>query len=382
VHLPRGSTDSVFVDQLGIRYLLTSEDTDGHMTMLEIPCTPNSVVAPIHTHTLEDEFQVILEGEVCFELGGELIRAKAGDTVVQPREVPMAIWNPTDQPARLLVLFTPGGYDKYLKEVTPLIVAGNQPAMPAIWAKYGLTIDPSSIPRIMQQYGLRPQGGGPPSGGPPGGGPPGGGPPSGGPPSGGPPSGGPPGGGPPGGGPPGGGPSATVPPAPRPPSEAITPLQEKREALVLEHFRAENEHDLDGLIATFHSPRYEMMHLGRVHDGEEAVRTLISSLYRGLPDIHAEPGRLRHLGDAIVVECVTTGTHSGFFAGMQPTSKQIRARSVCIFEFDDDKLLCEKVYLDLATILRQLGAIPDLPAPPGPEGPTPAAGGPPSAAGQ
>ena len=352
MHLPRGSTDSVFVDQLGIRYLLTSEDTDGHMTMLEIPCTPNSVVAPIHTHTLEDEFQVILEGEVCFELGGELIRAKAGDTVVQPREVPMAIWNPTDQPARLLVLFTPGGYDKYLKEVTPLIVAGNQPAMPAIWAKYGLTIDPSSIPRIMQQYGLRPQGGGPPSGGPPSG------------------------------GPSSGGPSATVPPAPRPPSEAITPLQEKREALVLEHFRAENEHDLDGLIATFHSPRYEMMHLGRVHDGEEAVRTLISSLYRGLPDIHAEPGRLRHLGDAIVVECVTTGTHSGFFAGMQPTGKQIRARSVCIFEFDDDKLLCEKVYLDLATILRQLGAIPDLPAPPGPEGPTPAAGGPPSAAGQ
>jgi steroid delta-isomerase-like uncharacterized protein len=148
-------------------------------------------------------------------------------------------------------------------------------------------------------------------------------------------------------------------------------LRETRERLVLEHFRAENEHDLDALIATFHSPRYEMKHLGRVHEGEQAVRDLISGLYRGLPDIHAEPGRLRHLDDAVVVECVTTGTHDGFFAGLQPTGRKIQANSACIFEFDGDKLLCEKVYLDLATILRQLGAMPDLPGPPG--GPPPPA---------
>jgi steroid delta-isomerase-like uncharacterized protein len=170
----------------------------------------------------------------------------------------------------------------------------------------------------------------------------------------------------------------------RPPSEAKTPLQKRREELVLEHFRAENEHDLDALIATFHSPRYEMMHLGRVDDGEAAVRALISALYRGLPDIHAEPGRLRHLDDAVVVECVTTGTHQGFFAGMQPTGKQIRAHSACIFEFDadSDRLLCEKVYLDLATILRQLGALGALPGPPPPPGGPPAAIGGPPASGQ
>jgi quercetin dioxygenase-like cupin family protein len=191
VHIPQGDVGSVFVDALGIRYLLTGEDTGGHMTMLEIPCPPSSVVAPIHTHTLEDEFQVILEGEVGFELGGEVIHAKAGDTIVQPRGVPMAIWNPTDRPARLLVMFCPGGYDRYLKEVTPHVVAGNVPAMPPIWERYGLTTDPSSIPRLISEHGLKPQGGGPPGGGPPGG-PPGGGPPGGGPPSGGPPSGGPP----------------------------------------------------------------------------------------------------------------------------------------------------------------------------------------------
>jgi quercetin dioxygenase-like cupin family protein len=169
VHIPRGDRDSVFEDAVGIRYLLTGAQTGGHMTLLEIPCKPSSVVAPTHTHTLEDEYQLILEGEVAFELDGEVIHARAGDMVIQERGVPMAIWNPTAQAARLLVMFTPGGYDEYLKEVTPLVVAGNRAAMPAVWAKYGLTIDPSSIPRIMQQHGLRPQGGGPPGGGPPGG---------------------------------------------------------------------------------------------------------------------------------------------------------------------------------------------------------------------
>lgn len=196
MHIPCGDTDSVFVDAIGIRYLLTGAQTGGSMTLLEIPCEPNSVVAPVHTHAREDEYQLVLEGELAFELDGEVIHARTGDMIIQERGVPMAIWNPTAQLARILVMVTPGGYDEYLKEVTPLIVAGDRPAMPAVWAKYGLTVDPSSIPRIMQQHGIRPQGGGPPGGGPPGGpggpgGPPGGGP-GGGPPGGGPPSGGPP----------------------------------------------------------------------------------------------------------------------------------------------------------------------------------------------
>jgi quercetin dioxygenase-like cupin family protein len=157
VHIPLGGSESVFVDALGIRYLQTSESTDGHAAVLEIPCAPNSVVAPIHTHTQEDEYQVILEGELGFELGGEVVSAGTGDMIVQPRGVPMAIWNPSDRPARLLVIICPGGYERYLKEVTPHIVAGNLQAMPPLWERYGLTTDPSSIPRLVKEHGLGPQ---------------------------------------------------------------------------------------------------------------------------------------------------------------------------------------------------------------------------------
>ena len=140
-------------------------------------------------------------------------------------------------------------------------------------------------------------------------------------------------------------------------------LRRKREEIVLEHFRAENAHDVEGVLSTFETPRYKMMHLGRDHNGPDEVAMLINGLINGLPDIHAEPGELRHLEDAVVVECQTTGTHLGFFAGLEPTGKKINARSACIFEFEEDRLQCEKVYLDFATILRQLGVLPPLPGP-------------------
>jgi hypothetical protein len=33
-------------------------------------------------------------------------------------------------------------------------------------------------------------------------------------------------------------------------------------------------------------------------------------------------------------------------------------RGAVIFEFEEDRLLCEKVYFDFATVLQQLGAMP------------------------
>ncbi len=152
--IPSDDNKSVFVDALGIRYLVTAEETEGRVTVLEIPVPPRALVAPVHTHSLEDEYQVILEGTVGFELGDETIIAKPRDVITQPRGVPMAIWNAGEEPGRLLVMFTPGGYDNYLKEVTPLVVAGNVPAMIPIWSRYGLQTDPSSIPRLVEAHGL------------------------------------------------------------------------------------------------------------------------------------------------------------------------------------------------------------------------------------
>lgn len=49
-------------------------------------------------------------------------------------------------------------------------------------------------------------------------------------------------------------------------------LRQKRNSVVIQHVEAENRHDVDASIATFHTPRYQAFPMGIVHDGEQAVR--------------------------------------------------------------------------------------------------------------
>lgn len=61
-------------------------------------------------------------------------------------------------------------------------------------------------------------------------------------------------------------------------------LREKREAIVLEHVDAENRHDVAASVATFHMPRYQVLPMGIIHDGKQAVEELLSGLFAGFPD--------------------------------------------------------------------------------------------------
>ncbi len=138
--------------------------------------------------------------------------------------------------------------------------------------------------------------------------------------------------------------------------DTTTSLRQRREAIVYEHAAAENRHDVEATIDTFHQPRYELN--GRPSDGAQAVRELLGGFMSGFPDFHIEPVRLRHLDDGVLVEGTITGTHLGEWAGVPPSGRSVAVPVVGIFEFDDDRLLCEKVHLDMAALLSQIGALP------------------------
>ena len=137
-------------------------------------------------------------------------------------------------------------------------------------------------------------------------------------------------------------------------------LREHREAVVEEHVAAENRQDVEATIATFHRARYEVN--GEPSDGEAAVRDLLGGLMAGFPDFHAEVDKFHHADDAVVCEGRMTGTHDGPWAGVPATGRRIELTFACIFDFEEDRLVCEKVFVDLATLLRQVGALPE-PAP-------------------
>ena len=135
-------------------------------------------------------------------------------------------------------------------------------------------------------------------------------------------------------------------------------LRSRREEIVRRHMEAENVHDYPGAIATFSHPRYEIIATDRTFDGLEEVREYFRESRTAFPDQRNEIHTLRHADDAVVVEFDLLGTHLGKFAGFDPTGRTFRCRMAAIFEFDGDRIVCERIYFDSVTILRQLELLP------------------------
>jgi steroid delta-isomerase-like uncharacterized protein len=144
------------------------------------------------------------------------------------------------------------------------------------------------------------------------------------------------------------------------PMAVDTDLRTRRESVIREHVEAEKCHDPAGVVASFHRPRYDVPAMGPTGqaDGAQAVHDLLTGLFTAFPDWDAEVGPLQHADDAVFVEVPMTGTQQGELAGIPPTGRRMDVRVAAIFELEEDRLLCERVYFDFATVLQQLGAMP------------------------
>jgi hypothetical protein len=76
---------------------------------------PRGFASPLHIHHSEDEFFVVLSGEVRVQHGDEVIEAVAGSLVYGPRNVPHAFHVDLEQ-ARLLLFFGPAGVEGFFRE--------------------------------------------------------------------------------------------------------------------------------------------------------------------------------------------------------------------------------------------------------------------------
>jgi steroid delta-isomerase-like uncharacterized protein len=145
-------------------------------------------------------------------------------------------------------------------------------------------------------------------------------------------------------------------------TSAAAALRDRREAVVREHMESENRHEFEVTLRTFAHPRYELVPTGEVYDGEEEVRRYYKTTRAAFPDQRNEVHALYHADDAVVVEFDLLGTHRGPLRGIPPTGREFRCRMVALFLFEGERIVCERVYYDTATILRQLGLLPELPA--------------------
>ena len=154
---PQGG-ESVFLGGLGVRFMIDG-DTGGGFSLVEHPIEPRTLAAPLHRHANEDEYSYVTEGRVGVQLGDEVLEAGPGDLVLKPRGQWHAFWNPGDEPARLLEIISPAGFEKYFAEIAPLLPPNREEPdyerLAEIQARYELEMDFDSIPRLTQEHGLR-----------------------------------------------------------------------------------------------------------------------------------------------------------------------------------------------------------------------------------
>ena len=133
-------------------------------------------------------------------------------------------------------------------------------------------------------------------------------------------------------------------------------LREAREATVREHMESENVHDFDTTIGTFEHPRYELIATDEIHDGEAEVRAYFAETREAFPDQRNENTVLTAGDDVVIAEFDLLGTHEGELRGIPPTGKTFRCRMCALFFFEPgtDRIVCERVYFDQATIAQQL----------------------------
>jgi steroid delta-isomerase-like uncharacterized protein len=141
---------------------------------------------------------------------------------------------------------------------------------------------------------------------------------------------------------------------------SVDSSRQQREKIVREHIDAENRHDPDGVVATFSPTRasYDVPALGAAgQPGDaDAVRKMWVGVLDAFPDVHIEPGPLLHGDDHVFVEIRMTGTQQADFAGIPSSGRSFDTRMACLYEFDGDELVRERVYMDFADIARQLQA--------------------------
>jgi quercetin dioxygenase-like cupin family protein len=95
-----------------LTFKLRGEESGGSLTAIENVIAPGDG-PPLHRHDNEDEAWYVIAGLLRFRLGDELREAPAGTFVFVPRHVPHAFQNVGEEPARILVMFTPSGMERF-----------------------------------------------------------------------------------------------------------------------------------------------------------------------------------------------------------------------------------------------------------------------------
>jgi quercetin dioxygenase-like cupin family protein len=150
-------TNSIQLYGVGFRYGIGAAASGGALSMLEVTIPPRTLIKP-HMHTREDEFSLVLDGPIGVRQGDDTTEEiPTGSWLIKPRLIPHAMWNVSDQPARILEVVAPGGLERYFEHIAPVLMEHGPEwtqRYKALAEAFGLAILDDWTDELKAKYGI------------------------------------------------------------------------------------------------------------------------------------------------------------------------------------------------------------------------------------
>jgi quercetin dioxygenase-like cupin family protein len=146
-----------FLGSIGVRFMVDGEEAGERFSVVEHPMSAHALAAPLHRHAREDEYSYVLEGRMGALLGDEVVIAEAGDLVFKPRNQWHTFWNAGDEPARILEIISPAGFERFFAELVDMggVAQAEEQSLIELCTRYELEMDPGSVPGLVERFGLQ-----------------------------------------------------------------------------------------------------------------------------------------------------------------------------------------------------------------------------------
>ncbi len=146
-----------FLGSIGVRFIIDGKEAGDRFSLVEHPMSPHALAAPLHRHTREDEYSYVLRGRMGALLGDDVVIASPGDLVFKPRNQWHTFWNAGDEPASILEIISPAGFEKFFHELSDLGGAAvlHTSALAELCGRYGLDMAPESVEDLVRRFNLK-----------------------------------------------------------------------------------------------------------------------------------------------------------------------------------------------------------------------------------
>jgi mannose-6-phosphate isomerase-like protein (cupin superfamily) len=142
-------------DAYAVTIKVYGDETNGAVGIIEQWFEPGFLLRP-HMHE-NDVWLYVPEGEMHVRVRDEVVKATAGCWVLKPRRVPHTMWNAGPESARIIEVYTPGGFELFFKDFGKRLQKGpiGLEELNRVGEPHGIRFFDDWIPELKAAYNLR-----------------------------------------------------------------------------------------------------------------------------------------------------------------------------------------------------------------------------------